>query len=115
MVKKKLKPVHPGEVLCEEFLNPLDLSVKSFAKALHVTPRRINELVAHKCGITADTSLRLGKYFGNSAEFWMSLQMDYDLDVARLGVGAKIEKDVNRLRHNSESKTVFNSSRFNVR
>ena len=94
MKKKLLKPIHPGEVLLEEFLTPMQLSQNKLALAIRVPPRRINEIVLRKRAITADTALRLAQYFGNSPRFWLGLQMDYDLDTARLKVGAQIEEDV---------------------
>ena len=80
MPKTKLPPVHPGETLLEEFLEPMDLSQNRLALALGVPPRRINEIVLGKRGVTADTALRLGRYFGMSAHFWLGLQMDFELD-----------------------------------
>lgn len=94
MAKKKLDPIHPGEVLLEEFLKPMELSQNRLAIALGVAPRRINEIVLQKRSITADTALRLARYFGNSPQFWLGLQMDYDLDKAEIEVGDKIEKEV---------------------
>lgn len=79
---KKLHPVHPGEVLLEEFIKPMSLSQNQLAHALNVDPRRVNEIVLGKRSITADTALRLARYFGTSAKFWLGLQADYDLDVA---------------------------------
>lgn len=76
---KKLKPIHPGEILSKEFLEPLKLSQYRVAKDISVPPRRINEIIKGKRAITADTALRLGRYFGISAEFWMNLQTNYDL------------------------------------
>jgi addiction module HigA family antidote len=87
---KKLKPVHPGEVLLEEFLKPMNLSQNRLALALGVPPRRINEIVLGKRGITADTALRLGRYFGMSPQFWLGLQMDYDLDIAADGLEKRL-------------------------
>ena len=78
---KKLAPVHPGEVLQEEFLKPMGLSQNRLALDIHVPTRRINEIVLGKRRITADTALRLARYFGNSPEFWLGLQTDYDLDI----------------------------------
>jgi len=78
----KLNNVHPGEVLLEEFLQPMGLSQNKLARAMHVSPRRINEIVHGKRSITADTALRLAKVFVMSAEFWMGLQADYDLEEA---------------------------------
>ena len=90
----KIRPIHPGEILLEEFMQPLALSQNALAKALHVTPRRINEIVNQKRAITADTALRLAKFFGNSAEFWMGLQNRYDLEVARDLLYKKIDDEV---------------------
>ena len=80
MKKVKLVPIHPGEILNEEFLKPLSLSQNRLALALGVPARRINEIVLGKRGISADTALRLSAYFGNSADFWLGIQMDYDSD-----------------------------------
>ena len=91
---KKIEPIHAGEILLEEFMEPLGLSQNALAKALHVTPRRINEIVNKKRSITADTALRLARFFGNSAEFWMNLQNRYDLEVARDTLAEKIDKEV---------------------
>ncbi len=88
---KRLAPVHPGEVLQEEFLEPLGLSPYRVAKDTRVPPRRINEIVHRKRAITADTALRLARFFGTSAEFWMNLQALYDLESARDRIGAEIE------------------------
>ncbi|GMW00335.1 MAG: hypothetical protein AMXMBFR84_14730 [Candidatus Hydrogenedentota bacterium] len=90
----KLKPVHPGEVLYCEFLEPLGLSQNRLAGELGVPPRRINEIVLGQRRVTADTALRLARYFGNSAQFWLGLQMDYDLDVAEDTSGRQIAKEV---------------------
>ena len=84
-MNKKLSPVHPGEVLLEEFLKPMGISQNHLAMEIRVPARRINEIVLGKRRITADTALRLAQYFGTSAKFWLGLQMDYDLDVAADG------------------------------
>src|SRR6266581_524672 len=97
MSKRRLKPIHPGEVLLEEFLKPMNLSQNALATALGVPPRRINEVVLGKRGITADTALRLAHYFGNSSRFWLGLQMDFDLDVAADQIGQAVKHEV-RLR-----------------
>ncbi|HUB27122.1 MAG TPA: HigA family addiction module antitoxin [Tepidisphaeraceae bacterium] len=94
MAKLRLNPVHPGEVLVEEFLKPLELSQNRLAGAIGVPPRRINEIALRKRAITADTALRLARYFGNSPQFWLGLQMDYDLDVAAGRFGDAIRKRV---------------------
>jgi len=91
---KKITPIHAGEILLEEFMQPYELSQNALAKALHVTPRRINEIVNKKRAITADTALRLAKFFGNSAEFWMNLQNRYDLETARDMLAMKIDDEV---------------------
>jgi len=83
---KRLRNIHPGEVLLEEFLKPMDLSQNAIARAIGVPPRRVNEIVRGKRGITADTAIRLAKHFGTSEQFWMGLQADYDLEEARKGM-----------------------------
>lgn len=82
MIKNGMRPIHPGEILREDYLLPLNLSAHALAKAIGVTPARINEIVREKRGITADTALRLAKYFGGSAEFWLKLQATYELRLA---------------------------------
>jgi addiction module HigA family antidote len=94
---KKLNPVHPGEVLMEEFLGPMNLSQNRLALSIGVHPRRINEIVLEKRGITADTALRLARFFGTSAEFWLGLQKDYELDVAQDALGHRLEDEVRTL------------------
>jgi addiction module HigA family antidote len=93
-MKKKLHPIHPGEVLCEEFLKPMGISQNRLAINIGVPPRRINEIVLGKRGITADTALRLAKFFGTSAEFWLGLQSQYDLDVTAEELGERLEQEV---------------------
>jgi antitoxin HigA-1 len=93
---KKIPPVHPGEILEEEFLKPLAISQNRLGKDLGVSSRRINEIVHGKRAITADTALRLARYFGNSASFWLGLQMDFDLDVADDSLAARISKEVHQ-------------------
>ena len=95
MRKTKIDPIHPGEILMEEFLKPMNLSQNRIALDMRVPARRINEIVLGKRKITADTALRLARYFGTSAQFWLGLQMDYDLDITEDQVGKKIEKEVN--------------------
>jgi addiction module HigA family antidote len=97
MKTNKLPPIHPGEILREEFMKPRDLSQNALARALNVPPRRINEIVLEKRGITADTALRLARYFGTSAELWTGLQADYDLRQARHEKARAIERDVEPL------------------
>lgn len=87
---KKLAPIHPGEILAEEFLGPMVISQYRLAKDIGVSPRRINEIVHGKRGITADTALRLGHYFGTTPQFWMNLQARYDLETQADRIGKKI-------------------------
>lgn len=94
MADKKLHPVHPGEVLLEEFLKPMGLSQNRLAVEIGVHARRVNEIVLGKRGITADTALRLAQYFGTSPQFWLGLQADYDLDVAMESLGNRLEREV---------------------
>ncbi len=94
MAEEKLHPVHPGEVLSEEFLKPMGLSQNRVAQDIGVPPRRINEIVLEKRRITADTALRLSKYFGTSPQFWLGLQTDYDLDIALDSLGSRLEREV---------------------
>lgn len=94
MRRKILSPVHPGEVLLEEFLTPLGLPQYRLAKSLSVSPRRINEIVHGTRAVTADTALRLGRFFGTSERFWLNLRTTYDLDVERDHLGDRLEKEV---------------------
>jgi antitoxin HigA-1 len=94
MKTNKLPPIHPGEILREEFMLPRELSQNALARALHVQPRRINEIVLEKRGVTADTALRLARYFGTTAELWTGLQADYDLRLARYQKARQIEREV---------------------
>lgn len=94
MVTKKLNPIHPGEVLLEEFLKPLGMSQSRLALDIGVHPRRINEIVLGKRSITADTALRLARYFGNSPQFWLGLQSDYDLDIAQDLLGDRLDREI---------------------
>jgi len=91
---EKLSNIHPGEVLLEEFLKPMELSQNRLARETGVPPRRINEIVLGKRAITADTALRLARYFGISEGFWMGLQADYDLEETRRQLGDRLEKEV---------------------
>src|SRR5438046_2846650 len=97
MKTKKLPPIHPGEILSEEFMKPHGLSQNALARALKVPPRRINEIVLEKRGITADTALRLARYFGTSAEMWTGLQADYDLRLVRYKTARTIGREVEPL------------------
>jgi len=94
MARKPLRPVHPGEVLLEEFLTPLGLTQYRLAKNLSVPARRINEIVHGTRAVTADTALRLARCFGTSERFWLNLQTAYDLDVERDRLGSRLLKEV---------------------
>jgi antitoxin HigA-1 len=94
MMNDKLAPVYPGEVLLEEFLKPMDISQNRLALKIGVPARRINEIILGKRRITADTALRLAKFFGTTAKFWLGLQTDYDLDVAADVLGDRLEREV---------------------
>ena len=92
--KREIPPVHPGEILNEEFLKPLGLSMNQLALALRVPSNRINAIVAGERGITADTALRLGRYFGTSPQFWINLQARYDLESAKDKMADRIDREV---------------------
>ena len=94
MSNKKIDPIHPGEILREEFLKPLGLSQNKIARDIGVPPRRINEIVLEKRRLTADTALRLAHYFNMSPQFWLGLQMDYELDLENDKLSSKIIKEV---------------------
>ena len=91
---KKLPPIHPGEILLEEFLKPLGMSMNKLATVLHVPANRITQIVEGRRSISGETALRLARYFGTSAEFWLGMQKDYDLQVARDEFEAKVEQQV---------------------
>jgi addiction module HigA family antidote len=94
MKEDKLKPIHPGEVLLEEFLKPMHLTQTQLALALQIPPRRISEIIHGKRWITADTALRLAHYFNMSPRFWLGLQIDYDLDTAEDKLGEKLKQEI---------------------
>ena len=94
MSKRELAPIHPGEILLEEFLNPMDISQYRLSKDISVDPRRINEIVHGQRAISADTALRLGHYFSMTPQFWLNLQSHYDLELLDMTKGDKIEKEV---------------------
>lgn len=91
---KKLPPIHPGEILLEDFMKPLKLSQYRVAKDIGVPPRRINEIVHGKRAVTADTALRLSRYFGTSAKLWMNIQTDFDLESEEDRIGRRVEREV---------------------
>ena len=94
MIENRMRPIHPGEILLEEFLKPLDMSVNALALALRVPATRMHEIVKERRSITPDTALRLARYFGASAEFWLNLQTAYDLRLAKQQVLPAIEQEV---------------------
>lgn len=94
---QKLPPIHPGEILMEEFLRPLEISQYRLARSISVPPRRINEIVHGKRNITADTALRLSRFFGTSERFWLNLQMRYDLEVEKDRLGDRLEAEVQEI------------------
>ena len=94
MTPKSMKPSHPGEILLEEYLKPLGISRYRLAKNISVPPRRINEIVHGKRAITADTALRLARFFGSSDRFWLNLQVRYDLEIERDRLGDRLEREV---------------------
>jgi addiction module HigA family antidote len=91
---EKLSPIHPGEVLLEEFIKPMNLSQNRLAIDIGVDARRINEIVLGKRAVTADTALRLSRFFGNSPQFWLGLQTQYDIDVAEDLLGKRLDREV---------------------
>jgi addiction module HigA family antidote len=93
-MSEKMKAIHPGEVLLEEFLKPMGITQYRLARDIHVQPTRINQIVHLKAGISADTALRLGRYFGMSPQFWMNLQAQYDLHLAADRINGRLEKEV---------------------
>jgi addiction module HigA family antidote len=94
MADKKLPPIHPGEILLEEFIKPMGLSQYRLAKNINVSPRRINEIVHGKRNVSADTALRLSRHFGLSERFWMNLQSRYDLEMEKDKLAGRLEKEV---------------------
>jgi addiction module HigA family antidote len=94
MGKRELEPIHPGEILLEEFLVPMEISQYRLAKDISVDPRRINEIVLGKRGITADTALRLSRYFGTTERFWLNLQAHFDLEREKEELGDRLEREV---------------------
>ena len=99
MTTDKLAPIHPGEILLEEFLKPLEMSQYRLAKGISVPPRRINEIVHGKRSVTADTALRLARFFGTSDRFWLNLQTRHDLEVEKDRLGDLLEAEVEILAH----------------
>ncbi len=101
MAKKKLSPIHPGEILEEEFLKPMGISQYRVAKGISVPPRRINEIIHKKRSITADTALRLGRFFGIPPQFWLNIQSRYDLEITEDLLSDRLEKEVQVLESNA--------------
>jgi len=94
MADRKLKPIHPGEVLREQFLKPFTISEESLAQSIGASVQNIREVVSERQSVTAETALRLAKFFGTSAQFWLGLQSDYDLDVTREMLGNELEREI---------------------
>ena len=94
MIKNRMRPIHPGEILREEFLVPLRMTAHALSQAIHVPATRVNDIVNGRRGVTADTALRLARYFGNSAEFWLNLQAAHDLRATERETAARIEREV---------------------
>jgi addiction module HigA family antidote len=94
MLMREMPPIHPGEILLEEYLKPMNISQYRLAKDIHVDPRRINEIIHAQRAITADTALRLARYFGTSERFWLNLQSRYDLELQKMELGDRLEKEV---------------------
>ena len=94
MTRNRMRPIHPGEILREEFLVPLEMSAHALSQSIHVPATRVNDIVNGKRGVTADTALRLARYFGNSPEFWLNLQAAYDLRAAERDAAARIQREV---------------------
>ncbi len=95
-MSKKLEPIHPGEILLEEFLKPMEISQYRLAKDISVPPRRINEIILGKRSITADTALRLSEYFGMSEKFWLNLQMKFNLEMAKDTLQERLKNEVKK-------------------
>ena len=94
MTKNRMRPIHPGEILREEFLVPLAMTAHALSQAIRVPATRVNDIVNGRRGVTADTALRLARYFGNSPEFWLNLQAAHDLRVAEREAAARIEREI---------------------
>jgi antitoxin HigA-1 len=94
--KRLLEPIHPGEILYEEFMKPMDISINRLAREIHVSPGRISAIVNGKRAITADTALRLSRYLGTSSDLWIGLQGEFDLRVAKRTIGSEIERHIQR-------------------
>jgi addiction module HigA family antidote len=97
MAKRDLPPIHPGEILLDEFLDPMGITQYRLAKDISVDPRRINEIIHGQRSITADTAFRLGRYFGMSPQFWLNLQSHYDIEVLDMEAGDRIKREVKSL------------------
>jgi addiction module HigA family antidote len=94
MTEKTLPPIHPGEILLEEFLEPLGISQYRLAKEIHVPPRRINEIIHGKRGVSPDTALRLSRFFGTSERFWLNLQTRYDIEMTKRKIGEQLQSEI---------------------
>jgi len=102
MIEPKLDPVHPGEILLEEFLNPMEITLKKLAEDIHIPLSKIDEIIQGKSAITADIALRLSKYFGLSERFWLNIQVNYDLELAKDQLEDRLESEVLKFRKQSQ-------------
>lgn len=107
MYEERMPPVHPGEILLEDFMKPMSITQYRLAKDMNVYPRKINEIVQGKRAITADTALRLARFFGTSAEVWMNLQSHYDLEVARDALETRVLQEVTPYAHHEQQDTAL--------
>jgi antitoxin HigA-1 len=105
-MKRDFAPIHPGEILLEEFLQPMDITQYRLAKDIRVPPRRINEIVQGKRAISADTALRLGRFFGMSPQFWINLQAHYDLEIAQEAIGDRLDLEVKTYKDTASMENV---------
>ncbi len=115
MQSEKLPPIHPGKILMEEFLAPMGISQYRLAKDISVSPRRINEIVHEKRSITADTALRLGRFFGMTPQFWLNLQNRYDLETTEDLLGKRLNNEVNALQREATRSAETKDEEKNVR
>lgn len=109
---RTMSPIHPGEVLQEEFLGPLEVTQYRLAKGINVPPRRINEIVHGERAVSADTALRLARYFGTSPEFWLNLQLRYSLEVTADAIAREVEREVQPLRNATPSRSTLMQHRL---
>ena len=107
MIKNKMRPIHPGEILKEEYLTPLGMSVNALSIALRISAPRMNDVIRERRGITTDTALRLARFFNTSAQFWLNLQTSFDLKRAEIEMGDKIEHEIQPIKLVTNHKHVI--------